>query len=33
MGVQITPSILTADFADLADEVARIPTPTGCTST
>ena len=25
MGIQITPSILTADFADLGAEVARIP--------
>ena len=25
MGIQITPSILNADFARLADEVARIP--------
>ena len=25
MGIQITPSILTADFADLGAELARIP--------
>ena len=25
MGIQITPSILTADFADLGAEIARIP--------
>ena len=25
MGLQITPSILTADFADLGAEIARIP--------
>ena len=25
MGIQITPSILNADFARLANEVARIP--------
>ena len=33
VGIQITPSILNADFADLGAEVARIPGPTGCTST
>ena len=34
VGIQIAPSILSADFARLADEVAPDRgTPTGCTST
>ena len=33
MGIQIAPSILSADFARLADEAAAVPTPTGCMST
>ena len=33
MGIQISPSILCADFAHLADEARRFRTPTGSTST
>ncbi len=33
MGIQISPSMLASDFANLAAEADASPTPTGSTST